>query len=52
MITALKLEGVVLRVSQGDISAENTDALVNSTNKELDLDGQVSVALCAKVSAQ
>ena len=49
-ISAVKINGVIIRVTQGDIADETTDALVNSTSVDLDLKGQVSQALCKKVT--
>ena len=45
----MKINGVIIRVTQGDIADETTDTLVNYTNVDLDLKGQVSQALCKKV---
>ena len=48
-VTALKIEGVTIRAVHGDITCQSTDALVNPTSVDLTLNGEVSLALCAKV---
>ena len=41
----IKFGTITLSVKQGDITRESTDAIVNSTNAELDLDGD-AIRLC------
>ena len=46
----MRINGVIIRVTQGDIAdSHDIDAVVNSTNVDLDLKGQVSQELCKKV---
>ncbi len=35
----VKIKSLVMEIKEGDITQENTDAIVNSTNKELNLSG-------------
>ena len=48
-VAALRIEGVDIRVSKGDIIDEDTEALLNPTSVVFKLGGQVSQAILEKV---